>query len=41
VDDSLFKISLPAGCAVSDQIKNKNYTVTTLDTNPPQDAEAI
>jgi hypothetical protein len=40
-DDALFHETLPAGCGVDDRIRKKIYEVTTLDTNPPQDVEAL
>jgi hypothetical protein len=41
VDDSVFEVSLKAGCGVYDYFKKRAYTVTTLDTNPPQDIEDL
>jgi hypothetical protein len=40
VEDSLFNVSLPAGCGVDDRIRKKVYTVTTVD-NLPNDVEAV
>jgi hypothetical protein len=40
-DDSIFSETLPPRCYVNDDIRKNAYRVTTLDTNPPQDAEAI
>ena len=39
-DPSIFTETLPAGCAVNDQIRKKIYTVTTADTLP-NDVEAL
>lgn len=41
VDDSCFSVSLPTGCVVQDDVLKKNYVVTTLAANPPQDVEAM
>lgn len=40
-EDDIFHITLPPGCLVSDQLRKKDYTVTTLSINPPQDVEAL
>lgn len=39
-DDSIFNVSLPSGCFVSDQIGKRAYMVTTLE-DPPQDVKAL
>lgn len=41
VDDTIFHETLSAGCGVQDEIRKNNYMVTTLDTTPPQNVEAM
>lgn len=40
-DNSIFSITMPTGCTVQDEVRKTTYTVTTLDTDPPQDVKAL
>jgi hypothetical protein len=41
IDDNTFQFELNTGCLVNDQIRKREYRVTTLAANPPQDVEAM